>query len=204
MFTLSTRYIATLLPFLMIILIPMMGVKADNLFIGCGDEIDFIDMAMTTANTRICYETCRDSSYTYYTFRASEGVCACYTYPPPAAEYVDGKPGDCQGQLQYNLIKSNWVFDRCYSSINTTETPSDSFKACLDECDSHSIAIARPTGLFPGYTSCACGDESDLDDLVEATCDLDQYFVYMNAPTTTSQPAKRDRYAEIAARRMDA
>ncbi|KAK8854558.1 hypothetical protein IAR55_003297 [Kwoniella newhampshirensis] len=173
-------------------------VLADNLFVGCGDEIDFVDMALTTSDARVCLDSCEASNYTYYTLDESAVVCKCYTYPPPAAEYMPGSPGDCQGEMQYNLIRSDWIFSKCYNWINITQTPSDSFKACLGQCGSHAIAIARPTGTFPGHTECACASERDVEGMTETTCDLDKYFVYQNEPASKSK--RGGRLKETAAR----
>ncbi|WRT68669.1 uncharacterized protein IL334_005648 [Kwoniella shivajii] len=158
-------------------------VKCDNLFIGCGDEIDFVEMTFTTPFKNVCYTMCKNYSYTYYTHKADLGQCVCYIYPPPAAEYVPGAPDACEGQMQYNLIKSNWEFLKCYHPKDMSETPSDSFKACMDGCAPHEVAIAKPTGIFPGQTNCICASEHDLNGLEEGKCDFKMYYAYKHTPT---------------------
>nr|XP_019006500.1 uncharacterized protein I203_00088 [Kwoniella mangroviensis CBS 8507]OCF69961.1 hypothetical protein I203_00088 [Kwoniella mangroviensis CBS 8507] len=136
--------------------------------------------------------------------------CVCYKYPPPAAEYMPGGPGKCNGQMQYNLIKSNWNFLRCYSSPpqGSTQTPTDSFKACLDRCKPNEIAIARPTEIYPGQTSCVCTSASKLAGLTEVQCDYNKYYKFMPADTVLYlapiADARRDsRAVAIAERRAD-
>ncbi|WWC90439.1 uncharacterized protein L201_005374 [Kwoniella dendrophila CBS 6074] len=181
-------------------------VKGDDLFIGCGDEIDFKEMVFTTPYKSVCYKGCKDSSYTYYTHKPDLGQCICYIYPPPAAEYMPGSPGLCNGTeytMQYNLIKSDWSFERCYSAspINLTEKSSDSFKACMDRCAPNEVAIARPTGIFPGHTNCVCASTNNLEGLEETECDYQKYFAYTHTPVPAITSKRATRAVVIAERR---
>ncbi|WWC93319.1 hypothetical protein V866_000153 [Kwoniella sp. B9012] len=175
-------------------------ISADNLFIGCGDELNEVELTFQVHRPDFCYNICKQRSYTYYTHKPNMD-CVCYKYPPPDAEYMSGGPGKCNGQMQYNLIKSNWNFLRCYSSPpqGLTQTPTDSFKACLDRCKPNEIAIARPTEIYPGQTNCICTSPSRLAGLTEVQCDYNKYYAYKHTPNT-----RRDsRAIAIAERRAD-
>ncbi|KAK6910934.1 hypothetical protein I203_104969 [Kwoniella mangroviensis CBS 8507] len=188
--------------FLLMVIQLVQLVKCDNLFIGCGFEVVNYEMIFTTPYKSVCYNMCKSKSYTYYTHKEQMGQCVCYLYPPPAAEYMPGTPDNCNGQLQYNLIKSNWNFQKCYKSpqSNMTEIPSDSFKACMDGCAPQQIAIARPTGIFPGQTNCVCCGEHDLDGMEETECDLEKYYVFSHTPTPVPTAKRALRALAIAQR----
>ncbi|WWC71306.1 uncharacterized protein I206_105260 [Kwoniella pini CBS 10737] len=175
-------------------------VRSDDLFIGCGDELTFIEATFQTPHKGDCYKMCKNNLYTYYTYKQDQNECDCYIYPPPAAEYMPGGPEECNGQLQYNIVKSNWKFQKCYNSPNMTETPSDSFKACMDGCAPHEVAIARPTGDYPGQTNCICASKNQLNHMVEAVCGLDQYYAYTHTPTPVPSGKRVGRSLIIAQR----
>ncbi|WVQ95203.1 hypothetical protein IAU59_002297 [Kwoniella sp. CBS 9459] len=182
-------------------------VTADNLFVGCGDELIDYEMIFTTPSKNVCYTMCKARSYDYYTHRVSgeddEGECMCYIYPPNAGAYIAGGPGQCgDDEMQYNIIKSNWDFEGCYPWFNMSMTPSDSFKACMDGCTTDEMAIAQPTGDFPGYTNCACAKKSDLVgvDKGEGDCNYERFYVYTHVPTPVPTTRRAKRALAIARR----
>ncbi|OCF35747.1 hypothetical protein I316_02237 [Kwoniella heveanensis BCC8398] len=177
---------------------------ADNLFIGCGDELIDYEMIFTTPSKNVCHTMCKTRSYEYYTHRADEGECMCYTYPPNAGAYIAGGPGSCgDDEMQYNIIKSSWSFEGCFPWFNMTMKPSDSFKACMDGCTTDEFAIAQPTGDFPGYTNCACAKKSDIVgvDQGEGDCDYERFYVYTHVPTPVPTTRRAKRALVIARRR---
>ncbi|WWC63583.1 uncharacterized protein I303_106188 [Kwoniella dejecticola CBS 10117] len=159
-------------------------------------------MTFTTPYKSVCYKMCKDHSYTYYTHKQDQGICDCYIYPPPAAEYMPGGPDECEGLLQYNIVKTNWQFEKCLSPPETEmiETPSDSFKACMDGCGAHEVAIARPTNIYPGQTNCICTSKDQLDNLIESECGYDQYYAYTHTPTPVPSSKRARRASTIAQR----
>ncbi|WVW85341.1 hypothetical protein I302_107379 [Kwoniella bestiolae CBS 10118] len=188
------------LPLLAILTLSLLNfVRGDNLFIGCGDGLNEVELTFQVHRPDFCYNICKERSYTYYTHKPNKD-CVCYKYPPPAAEHMPGGPGRCNGQMQYNLIRSNWNFQKCYTSPpkGLIEIPSDSFKACLESCKPYEIAIARPTEIYPGQTNCICTSANKLVGLKEVMCDYNKYYVYRHTPN-----ARRDsRSIAIAERHL--
>ncbi|WWC63584.1 uncharacterized protein I303_106189 [Kwoniella dejecticola CBS 10117] len=175
--------------FLLAIMIVLTCVRSHNLFIGCGDglgDIEYTGETVSSPNKDNCYNVCTVKNYNYYTYKAPSKQCVCYLYPPPAAEYMPGGPGSCGGNMQYNLIKSSWRFSKCYASPpdGLLETPTDSFKACMDSCKPNETALAKPTEIYPGQTNCICTSKAKLNGLGVVQCGYQRYYAYQHQPNT--------------------
>ncbi|KAK4689182.1 hypothetical protein P7C73_g941, partial [Tremellales sp. Uapishka_1] len=167
------------------------GSLADNLFVGCGDEVDGVGTTTYPADAAGCESDCSSMSYTYYTFNADG--CSCYNTAPPPHEYTAGDAGNCNGQYQYNLISSPFEFtDVCLDTVYGPQTSTQpSFQACFAACSAFTYASAKPQSTsYPGDVACVCSNDFDGASIVE--CDVNKYYKYQQAaPSTGSASSKR-------------